>query len=953
MASDEAKPASPAAADPPADDAKDPEPETETKAEARPRPKETSRRRRRRRSSRRRSVAGGRRARQRRRRRPRPRRPRPESSARPGRGRRSRGTRSLLAASPLSRSLLLFSRDLERSSRTSPMVHFLKRNIFQFSGFVWTDNQEKQRNRIKDKLDKFNKEKLLDFCEILDIHVSKATTKKEEVSAKLLEFLESPCITRDVVLTDDKKKRRRRSKGNGQATSEGASSDKKRKRGQKEAAEDEKENDDEADAGSEDASMEEGDGGSEANDHAVSDEESDEPPAKKKSTEVKEEKKEAGSKAKEKDTPKKSSTKPSKGASKASEDIKDEPDVESKKVGKRAKSSKESDAAVDSNKGNKRVSKSKKDETQNSKAGTKDGAKLSNKNKGKGKGGADAGSAPTTEQLQAVVTTILKEVDFNTATLADILRQLGTHFKMDLMDRKAEVKRIIEEVINSMSDDEDGDDDNSEDEAEGNGKAENSKDDPKEGEENSTSQFSLSPESIPDPTPAMVQEMDAAAELRIRQQGEPSLVQPAEETPNGLYYLSNLDQNIAVIVQTVYCFRAVGNDRACDVLRESLAKVLVPYYPLAGRLTISGDGKLVVDCTGDGAVFVEAEADCAMADIGDVTEPDPSVLGRLVYSVPGAKNILEMPLLAAQVTKFKCGGFVLGLAINHCMFDGVGAMQFVNSWGETARGLPLSLPPVLDRAVLRARDPPQVAFPHHEFAQITDDEDGYDEGSVEQHGGEPLLHRSFRFTPASIARIKALAAAQEQELDGGRACTTFEALAGFVWSARTRALGMSPSRRSKLLFAVDGRPRFSSPPLPPGYFGNAIVLTSASCAAGELTLTQQASPALPRAVRLVRGAVEAVTDAYMRSAVDYFEATRARPSLASTLLITAWSRLPFRAADFGWGPPAAYGPAALPEKEVALFLSCGEEGGGVRVLLGLPAPAMAEFARLVDEVTAS
>jgi protein DEK len=47
----------------------------------------------------------------------------------------------------------------------------------------------------------------------------------------------------------------------------------------------------------------------------------------------------------------------------------------------------------------------------------------------------------------------------------------GTHFNMDLMDRKAEVKRIIEEVINSMSDDED-DDNNSEDEAEGNGKAE-------------------------------------------------------------------------------------------------------------------------------------------------------------------------------------------------------------------------------------------------------------------------------------------------------------------------------------------------------------------------------------------------------------------------------------------------------------------------------------------------
>lgn len=359
--------------------------------------------------------------------------------------------------------------------------HFLKRNISQFSGFVWTDNQEKQRNRIKEKLEKFNKEKLLDFCEVLDINV-KVTTKKEEVSAKLLEFLESPYVTRDVVLTDKKKgkKRGRKSK----ATSEGASTEKKRKRVQKQAAEDGKENDDADDAdpaGSEDASKgEEADGDSEANDHAVSDDEPDEPPAKKKSTDAKQVKKETGSDAKEKDTPgKKGSTKPAKGASKPSQNSKNEPEVEVKKVGKRAKSSKESVVSPDSNKSNKKVSKSKRDdgkETQSNKA-----ARSSNKNKGKGKGGAAAGTAPTTEQLHAVVSSILKEVDFNTATLADILRQLGTHFEMDLMDRKAEVKRIIEEVINSMSDDE-GEED-SEDEAEDNGKVEKSKSDPDGGEE--------------------------------------------------------------------------------------------------------------------------------------------------------------------------------------------------------------------------------------------------------------------------------------------------------------------------------------------------------------------------------------------------------------------------------------------------------------------------------------
>ena len=86
-----------------------------------------------------------------------------------------------------------------------------------------------------------------------------------------------------------------------------------------------------------------------------------------------------------------------------------------------------------------------------------------------------------------------------------------------------------------------------------------------------------------------------------------------------------------------------------------------------------------------------------------------------------------------------------------------------------------------------------------------------------------------------------------------------------------------------------------------------------------------------------------VNDGYMRSAIDYFETTRARPSLAATLLITTWSRLPFHTTDFGWGEPLLSGPVALPEKEVILFLSHGKERKSINVLLGLPESAMNIF----------
>ncbi|KAI3463601.1 hypothetical protein Pfo_020264 [Paulownia fortunei] len=422
-------------------------------------------------------------------------------------------------------------------------------------------------------------------------------------------------------------------------------------------------------------------------------------------------------------------------------------------------------------------------------------------------------------------------------------------------------------------------------------------------------------------------------ELTVKHK-EPTLVPPAEETKKGLCFLSNLDQNIAVIVRTIYCFKSEekGNEDAVGVIKDALSKILVHYYPLAGRLTISPEMKLIVDCTGEGAVFVEAEADCELEELGDITKPDPVTLGKLVYDIPGAKNILEIPPLVAQVTKFKCGGFVLGLCMNHCMFDGIGAMEFVNAWGETARGLALEVPPFLDRSILRARNPPKLEFPHHEFAEIEDLSD-----TAELYK-EEMLYRSFCFDPEKLEHLR------KKALEDGtlEKCSTFEALSAFVWRARSEALNLKPDQQTKLLFAVDGRPRFD-PPIPEKYFGNAIVLTNSLCSAGELLENP-----LSFTVKLVQEAVKMVTDSYMRSAIDYFEATRARPSLAATLLITTWSRLSFHTTDFGWGEPILSGPVALPEKEVILFLSHGKERKSINVLLGLPAPAMKTFEQLMQ-----
>ncbi|VFR01613.1 unnamed protein product [Cuscuta campestris] len=88
-------------------------------------------------------------------------------------------------------------------------ARILKKNIGQFSGYAWAEDElEKQRGRLRDKFDKCVKDKLLDFCDLLNVPAYKSSTKKEELTLKLLEFLESPHITTDKLLADKEKKRK-------------------------------------------------------------------------------------------------------------------------------------------------------------------------------------------------------------------------------------------------------------------------------------------------------------------------------------------------------------------------------------------------------------------------------------------------------------------------------------------------------------------------------------------------------------------------------------------------------------------------------------------------------------------------------------------------------------------------------------------------------------------------
>ncbi|KAK8509317.1 hypothetical protein V6N13_062366 [Hibiscus sabdariffa] len=145
---------------------------------------------------------------------------------------------------------------------------------------------------------------------------------------------------------------------------------------------------------------------------------------------------------------------------------------------------------------------------------------------------------------------------------------------------------------------------------------------------------------------------------------ETTVVTPSEGTPRTNLWVSNIDLVMTVYhISTVYFYKPNGGSDFFDtkLLKEALSKILVSFYPIAGRLGYDENGRLQI------------------------------------------------------VTTFKCGGVSIGVTSQHTLADGPSALHFINSWADTARGLSPTIAPVLDRSFLRARQPPIPKFRHVEF----------------------------------------------------------------------------------------------------------------------------------------------------------------------------------------------------------------------------------------------
>ncbi|XP_020211086.1 benzyl alcohol O-benzoyltransferase isoform X2 [Cajanus cajan] len=424
---------------------------------------------------------------------------------------------------------------------------------------------------------------------------------------------------------------------------------------------------------------------------------------------------------------------------------------------------------------------------------------------------------------------------------------------------------------------------------------------------------------------------------------QPELVAPAIPTPNELKPLSDLDDIYILRVQVpvIQVYRneplMAGKDPV-EVIRKALAKTLVFYYPFAGRLRQGPGDKLMVDCTGEGVLFTEADADVTLDQFGDAVHPPFPCFEELLYEVPGSREITNSPLLLVQVTRLKCGGFIVATGWHHTMADGAGLSQFMNAWAEMARGARApSIAPVWRRELLMARDPPRITRNHREYEHIEDTKVG-------TNSHDNLVRRSFFFGPTEIAAIRRLVPYHL------RHCTAFDVITACLWRCRTKALQIEPDEDVRMMCIVNARSRFK-PPLPVGYYGNAFAYPAAITTAGKLC----GNP-FGYAVELINKVKSEVTEEYMHSVADLMVIKgRCMLTTVRSCLVTDLTRARFRDVDFGWGKAVSGAPAidkAEPFPAATHIVSYknpkGEDGLVLPVLL--PAEAMNRFLKEMDDL---
>ncbi|KAF8769082.1 hypothetical protein HU200_006936 [Digitaria exilis] len=355
-------------------------------------------------------------------------------------------------------------------------------------------------------------------------------------------------------------------------------------------------------------------------------------------------------------------------------------------------------------------------------------------------------------------------------------------------------------------------------------------------------------------------------------------------------------------------------DKPVETIRRALSRALVPYHPIAGRLTVGEHGLQRIACTCEGVAFVGASARCTLHD-ARLTDRRPAipVEDLTVTYAAGQYQKDSPPFLLMQVTDFSCGGFTVGVTWNHVITDGVGMAQFLQAVGGFARGLssPSFVEPARVDSALTELPPPIITMTKEMVSR--------------NHNEYP---NSYITIPMSfINRIKDDFRRSSGQVGDQNAtpasCTAFDVFTAAIWKCRARVtIGAGAANQdapTALIFTANVREQAGAKD---GYYGNVFTFDLAVSTVGAV-----ANANILDLVRMIRDAKARVQHTFADGAAHIADEMGGRLQGLdgyNTLYVTSWWNLGLDDVDFGSVGPARI-MGNMERKVVPACILCGRK----------------------------
>ncbi|KAJ2491353.1 hypothetical protein IWW37_002342 [Coemansia sp. RSA 2050] len=405
--------------------------------------------------------------------------------------------------------------------------------------------------------------------------------------------------------------------------------------------------------------------------------------------------------------------------------------------------------------------------------------------------------------------------------------------------------------------------------------------------------------------------------------------------------LTTLDlAQFGITVDGIYIYKNTHQDggefMSLDLVRRSFLQLAVDHYPLVvGRPTVNSQGQ---------AVMAIDPANLCLPDIAEIqvahpasafmaTRPNTSTAEsgnavkffdiRRFYRDSGVARLprptyhKDHSAVIIRVLRFKDSEYVaLAYSLPHVLFDGSGALIFLNHWAEYARhyrktgklDCRLAQPPTISRTAMQEYfdsvepvDPPFIRHFKENVPPLGMEFPADIAPVLIATPDVPLCEQQhlMHFSPASMERLR-------QDIDKSQtvAMALTALCAQAMVRANSRVYGVLP-QISYVVVAYDGRPRAS---VPANFTGNISCTTVA-----PLPASAAVDMSYKDLAKAIKDYSSMVDSKYTKSVIRTIETNLgvlygasfalSNSPQTSYLGLTALRYMPFRTLDFGFGGP--------------------------------------------------